>query len=81
MTETINPETLYITAEQCALRYNISVRKFQMLVKCGDMPQPIKLGCSQRWSIRVLEKFEAEQNNLQSIFSQLASRQFKKSQK
>jgi len=53
--------TLYLTADQCAVRYGISKRHFQTLVKRGDMPQPIKFGGVNRWSIRVLEEFESEQ--------------------
>ena len=45
--------------------YNISRCQFQILVKRGDLPQPIRLGCGQRWSIRVLEEFESEQINRQ----------------
>jgi len=76
-----NSETLYLTAEQCALRYNISLRQFQILVKRGDIPQPISIGSSKRWSIRVLENFESEQINRQSVFFQRASRQCRKKKK
>ena len=65
-----NFETLYLTAEQCVLRYNISLRQFQILVKRGNIPQPISIGSSKRWSIRVLENFESEQINRQSVFFQ-----------
>ncbi|MCL2347999.1 MAG: hypothetical protein FWC50_07015 [Planctomycetaceae bacterium] len=81
MDEMINPQTLYLTAEQCAIRYNISLRQFQTLVKRGDVPQPIKLGTSQRWSIRVLDDFESEQINRQSIFFQRTSRPCQKRKK
>jgi predicted DNA-binding transcriptional regulator AlpA len=81
MDETINQGTLYLTAEQCAIRYNISLRQFQILVTRGDVPQPIKIGHSKRWSIRVLEDFESEQINRQSAFFQRASRQCKRKQK
>jgi predicted DNA-binding transcriptional regulator AlpA len=77
----VNAETLYLTAEQCALRYNISLRQFQILVKRGDIPQPIKIGSSKRWSIRVLEDFESEQINRQSAFFQRTSRQCQKKKK
>jgi len=81
MDETTNQATLYLTADQCALRYNISRRQFQILVKRGDLPQPIRLGCSQRWSIRVLEEFESEQINRQSALFQRTSRQCQKIKK
>ena len=76
-----NSETLYLTANQCAVRYNISLRQFQILVKRGDIPQPISIGSSKRWSIRVLENFESEQINRQSVFFQRASRQCRKKKK
>ena len=81
MDETINQGTLYLTAEQCAIRYNISLRQFQTLVTRGDVPQPISIGNSKRWSIRVLEDFESEQINRQSVIFQYTSRQCKKRQK
>jgi len=56
----MNFETLYLTVDQCAARYSISKRHFLTLVTRGDMPQPIKIGTCNRWSIRVLEEFEAE---------------------
>ena len=68
MEKSTSSELLYLTAEQCALRYNISLRQFQILVKRGDIPQPISIGSSKRWSIRVLEDFESEQINRQSVF-------------
>jgi predicted DNA-binding transcriptional regulator AlpA len=81
MNETTNPATLYLTAEQCANRYNISLRQFQILTKRGDVPQPIKIGCSKRWSIRVLEEFESEQINRQSAFFQRTSQKCQKMKK
>ena len=81
MEKSTSSESLYLTAEQCAIRYNISPRQFQILVKRGDIPQPIKLGASKRWSIRVLENFESEQINRQSAFFQRASRQCQKKKK
>jgi predicted DNA-binding transcriptional regulator AlpA len=54
-------ETLYLNVDQCAARYNISVRQFQNLVKRGDIPQPIRLGGCCRWPVRLLEEFEADQ--------------------
>ena len=53
--------TLYLTVDQCAARYSISKRHFQTLVTRGDMPQPIKIGGVNRWPVRLLEEFEAEQ--------------------
>ena len=77
----LNQGTLYLTAEQCAIRYNISLRQFQILVKRGDVPQPLLIGSSKRWSIRVLEDFESEQINRQSAFFQRASRQCQRKKK
>ena len=81
MDNVTNTEPLFLTAKQCAVRYNISLRQFQTLVKRGDIPQPIKIGCSQRWSIRVLEDFESEQINRQSVFFERTSRHCKKKRK
>ena len=77
----LNQGTLYLTAEQCAIRYNISLRQFQILVKRGDVPLPLLIGSSKRWSIRVLEDFESEQINRQSAFFQRASRQCQRKRK
>jgi predicted DNA-binding transcriptional regulator AlpA len=78
MDTTKNIETLFLTAKQCAVRYNISLRQFQVLVKRGDVPQPIAFGGSKRWSIRALEDFELEQINRQSAFFERTSRHCKK---
>ena len=67
-------ETLYLTVDQCAARYNISKRHFLRLVKSGEMPQPIKLGKVNRWPIRLLEMFEAKQNNKHLAAFEKASR-------
>jgi predicted DNA-binding transcriptional regulator AlpA len=52
-------DTLFLTIGQCAARYNISVRHFRQLVDLGEMPKPFKLGRVVRWSVKVLEEFEA----------------------
>jgi len=74
MENTTNTESLFLTAKQCAIRYNISLRQFQTLVKRGDVPQPIMIGNSKRWSIRVLDDFESEQINRQTAFFERTSR-------
>ena len=81
MVKVIKEGVLFLTEEQCAIRYNISQRQFQTLVKRGDMPQPILLGCNKRWSIRSLEDFESKQISKQSALFQLASRQCQNTQK
>ena len=81
MENATNTEPLFLTAKQCAVRYNISLRQFQTLVKRGDVPQPITIGCSKRWSIRVLEDFEFEQINRQSVFFERTSRTAKNKRK
>ncbi|MDR1493999.1 MAG: hypothetical protein LBT05_14955 [Planctomycetaceae bacterium] len=48
----------FLTAEQCAQRYAISLRHFYSLIERGLMPKPLKLGNCSRWSIRSLEEFE-----------------------
>lgn len=50
----------YLTAEQCATRFAISLRHFKYLVASGEMPPPVKFGKSARWSVRTLEEFETE---------------------
>jgi predicted DNA-binding transcriptional regulator AlpA len=52
---------LFLTAEQCAKRYNISERHFRRLVDNGTMPKPFKLGRCSRWILRVLEEYESKQ--------------------
>lgn len=53
-------EPKYLTAEQCAVRFAISLRHFKYLVASGEMPRPIHFGKSARWSIDVLQEFETE---------------------
>ena len=81
MENTTNMETLFLTAKQCAVRYNMSLRQFQTLVKRGDVPQPITIGSSKRWSIRALEVFESERINRQSALFERTSRTAKRKRK
>ena len=53
-------EPKYLTAEQCAARFAISLRHFKYLVAAGEMPAPVKFGKSARWAVRTLEDFETE---------------------
>ncbi len=41
-------EPKYLTAEQCAVRFAISLRHFKYLVASGEMPRPIHFGKSAR---------------------------------
>ena len=50
----------YLTAEQCATRFAISLRHFKYLVAAGEMPSPVKFGKCSRWSITTLEEYESE---------------------
>ena len=50
----------YLTAEQCATRFAISLRHFKYLVASGEMPPPVKFGKSARWAVDMLQEFEAE---------------------
>ena len=50
----------YLNAEQCAVRFAISVRHFKYLVSLGFLPKPVKFGRSSRWCIDTLEKFDVE---------------------
>ncbi|MGL6196514.1 MAG: hypothetical protein ACRC2T_17000 [Thermoguttaceae bacterium] len=81
MENTIDNGTLFLTAEQCANRYSISLRQFQILVKRGDVPPPLMLGACKRWSIRLLEDFESEQINRQSAFFEMSYRQCQRKRK
>ena len=81
MENATNTEPLFLTAKQCAVRYNISLRQFQTLVKRGAVPQPIMIGCSKRWSVRILEDFEFEQINRQTLFFERTSRTAKNKRK
>jgi len=71
-------EALYLTVDQCAIRYNISKRHFLTLVSRGDMPQPIKFGGINRWSSRVLEEFESDQIDKNLAVSETVSRRCQK---
>lgn len=53
-------EPKYLTAEQSAVRFAISLRHFKYLVAAGEMPPPVKFGKSSRWSIDMLQEFETE---------------------
>ncbi len=64
----------YLTAEQCAIRFAISLRHFKYLVASGEMPQPVKFGKSSRWSIDMLEFYEAEKQEQQVFVKRKTSR-------
>jgi len=81
MDDVFNNGPLFLTAKQCAVRYSISLRQFQNLVKRGEVPQPIIIGSSKRWAIRVLDDFESEQINKQSVFFERTSRHCKRKRK
>lgn len=53
-------EPKYLTAEQCAVRFAISLRHFKYLVAAGEMPPPVRFGKSARWAVDMLQEFEAE---------------------
>ena len=74
-------QTLYLTVDQCAARYNVSKRHFLTLVKRGDLPQPIKLGGVNRWPTRLLEEFESEQIVKHLIACEMASQRCQKKRK
>jgi predicted DNA-binding transcriptional regulator AlpA len=52
-------EPKYFTAEQCAVRFGISLRQFKNLVALRELPKPVTFGGSVRWSLRSLEKFDS----------------------
>ena len=63
MDEQQNSESLFMTADEVAQRYRISVRQLQRLVSLGEMPQPLKFGGCLRWPIQALEEFESDRIN------------------
>jgi len=50
----------YFCAKDCAVRYGISLRTWIRLVDSGRAPQPTHFGRLIRWSLAVLEKWEAD---------------------
>ena len=61
-------EPLFLTAGECAARYNISERHFKRLVETGRLPKPLKFGRNSRWSLRSLEENELENTVRQTNF-------------
>lgn len=51
---------LFLDAEGCAGRYQISARHWLRLVDSGRAPRPVRFGRSVRWRVADLEKWEAE---------------------
>jgi predicted DNA-binding transcriptional regulator AlpA len=78
MISTINDESVvlprYLTAEQCAIRFAISLRHFKYLVSLGDMPPPVKFGKCSRWSLDILELFDDDKKEEHSGFRRRTSR-------
>ena len=50
----------YLDTKGCGERYAISWRHWLRLVDAGKAPQPTRFGRAVRWSINVLETWEAE---------------------
>jgi excisionase family DNA binding protein len=71
---------LFLTAKQCAERYNISERHFRRLVDQGILPKPMKLGRSARWKRHVLEEYESkkEQKVLKALTENAHSLRYRK---
>jgi predicted DNA-binding transcriptional regulator AlpA len=70
---------LFLTADQCAKRYQISERHFRQLVRLGQLPKPLKFGHCSRWAIKILEDFEArkiqkQQRTLTGIVASLRNK-------
>ncbi|MBM5575313.1 AlpA family transcriptional regulator [Deefgea sp. CFH1-16] len=47
----------FIDAKTFAKKFGMSVRKLDYLIENGDVPRPIKIGNSRRWSIAELEQW------------------------
>jgi excisionase family DNA binding protein len=60
-------DELFLTVDQCAKRYKISERHFRRLVDNGEMPKPMKLGRSTRWSLRVIERLAGLQKSVNNV--------------
>jgi excisionase family DNA binding protein len=52
-------DKLFLTVEECAVRYNISLRHFRRLVDDGVMPKPVKLGRCARWAVKALDEYDS----------------------
>ncbi len=48
----------FLTAEQCARRYNVSKRHFLNLIEKGLAPESTRLGGSVRWPLARLAEWE-----------------------
>lgn len=66
--ESTTNDPIFLTAAECAVRYNISERHFKRLVAAGQLPKPLKFGRNSRWSVRRLEEFELENTARQTQF-------------
>ena len=64
---------IFLTAAECAARYNISERHFKRLVAAGELPKPLKFGRNSRWSLRSLEAYELKNTAQQTSFFDLAA--------
>ena len=55
------PETLYLSVDQVAKRFDVSKDSIWRWKRNGDFPKPIKLGGSTtRWRLSDIERWEAE---------------------
>jgi len=61
MDEQKNKQSLFLTVDEVAQRYRISVRQLRRLTQLGELPQPLQFGNCQRWPLQALEEFELEQ--------------------
>ncbi len=59
---------VFLTAAECAARYNISERHFKRLVSRGELPKPLKFGRNARWSVKALEEHEIRNTSRKTSF-------------
>ena len=50
----------FLDVKECAVRYGMSSRTWIRLVDSGRAPQPTHFGRLVRWSLAVLEKWDAD---------------------
>lgn len=50
----------YLTAQQCATRYGVSVRHWWRLSDAGRVPRPTRFGNAVRWGIVSLARWESD---------------------
>ena len=53
------PLQAYLAVKSMAVRYQLSVPSIWRMAREGNLPKPIKIGGSTRWSLADIEAWEA----------------------